>query len=276
MEFMTLNNGVKLPMMGFGTFKMNGETCEQAVLTAIEGGIRLLDTAEAYGNEADVGRAVAKCGVPRGELFLLTKVDFKSYEDAAKSVENSLKALGTDYLDMVLLHWPFGNYYTAWRTLERFYQEGTIRAIGVSNFNPDRLLDLISFNEVVPAVNQIEAHLLCQRQDHLPWLERFHVRPMAYAPLGRAKSLEAPGLAEIAAAHGKTPAQTALRYLIQRGMCVIPKSSHAERIRQNMDVFDFQLTGEEMERLRQLDTGVAMIGYPEDPKRAETLIGPVK
>lgn len=271
MKSFTLNNGMVLPATGFGTYKMYGEECEQAVTAAIRAGCRLIDTAESYDNEEAVGRAAAKCGVPRSELLLLTKVDYRSYDHAARSVENSLKKLGTDYLDLVLLHWPYGNYYGAWRELEGLYKQGMIRAIGVSNFNPDRLVDLIAFNEVVPAVNQIEAHLLCQRWDQLPWLEKYQVQPMAYAPLGRTKSLEAPGLADIAAAHGKTAAQIALRYLIQMGMSVIPKSSREERIRQNFDVFGFELTPAEMDQLRGMDTAVPMIGSPEDPARVERM-----
>ena len=273
MEYITLNNGMNLPAMGFGTYKMNGVECENAVAAAIQAGCRLIDTAEAYGNEADVGRGIAKSGVPRDQLILLTKVDYRSYDNAAGAVKNSLKNLGTDYLDMVLLHWPFGNYYAAWRTLETLCKQGVIRTIGVSNFNPDRLVDLIAFNEIIPAVNQIEAHLLCQRRDQLPWLEKYGVKPMAYAPLGRAKLLEEPVLIEIAEAHGKTAAQTALRYLTQRGMSVIPKSSHEERIRQNFDVFGFTLTEAEMDRLLALDTGAPMIGNPESPARAEGLTG---
>lgn len=273
METITLNNGMELPVMGFGTYKMHGTECEDAVAAAIHAGCRLIDTAEAYDNEEAVGRGIAKGGVPRDQLILLTKVDYRSYDDAAGSVRNSLKNLGTDYLDLVLLHWPLGNYYAAWRTLETLYRQGVIRAIGVSNFNPDRLVDLIAFNEVIPAVDQIEAHLFCQRRDQLPWLEKYGVKPMAYAPLGRAKGLDDPVLTEIAKAHGKTPAQTALRYLIQRGMPVIPKSSREERIRQNLDVFGFTLTREEMDRLLTLDTGAPMIGNPESPDRAEALTG---
>ncbi|SCI75927.1 Uncharacterized oxidoreductase MSMEG_2407 [uncultured Flavonifractor sp.] len=272
MDTITLNNGIPMPMLGFGTFLMNGAQCEESVLAALRSGYRMIDTAEAYGNEEAVGRAIAKSNVPRQELFLVTKVNFRSYENARETVKTSLKKLGTDYLDLVLLHWPFGNYYAAWRELEQMYREGTLRAIGVSNFEPDRLIDLIEFNEIAPAVNQIETHLLCQRRAEREWLEKYHVRHMAYAPLGqgrRNEMFEAPALVEVAKAHGKTPAQTALRFLMQSGVAVIPKSVHEERIRENFDLFDFALTAEEMERLTELDAAAPMIGTPEDPALVE-------
>ena len=272
MDTITLNNGIPMPMLGFGTFLMNGAQCEESVLAALRSGYRMIDTAEAYGNEEAVGRAIAKSGVPRQDLFLVTKVNFRSYENARETVEASLKKLGTDYLDLVLLHWPVGNYYAAWRELEQLYREGTLRAIGVSNFEPDRLIDLIEFNEIAPAVNQIETHLLCQRRAEREWLEKYHVRHMAYAPLGqgrRNEMFEAPALVEIAKAHGKTPAQTALRFLVQSGVAVIPKSVHEGRIRENFNLFDFALTAEEMERLAEMDAAAPMIGNPEDPALVE-------
>lgn len=268
MDTITLNNGIQMPMLGLGTFLMNGTQCEESVLAALRIGYRMIDTAEAYSNEEAVGNAIAKSGVPRQELFLVTKVNFRSYEHARETVEASLKKLRTDYLDLVLLHWPFGNYYAAWRELEKLYCEGKIRAIGVSNFDPDRLIDLIEFNEVTPAVNQIETHLLCQRRAEREWLEKYHVQHMAYAPLGqgrRNEMFEAPALVEIAKIHGKTPAQTALRFLVQSGVAVIPKSVHEGRIRENFNLFDFALTAEEMEKLAEMDTAVPMIGNPENP-----------
>lgn len=171
MNTIILNNNIQMPMLGFGTFLMGGAECEESVLTALRSGYRLIDTAEAYGNEEAVGNATQKSGIPREELFLVTKVNFRSYENTRRAVEASLEKLKTSYLDLVLLHWPFGNYYAAWRELEKLYQEGKIRAIGVSNFDPDRLIDLIEFNQVVPAVNQIETHLLCQRRTEHEWLE---------------------------------------------------------------------------------------------------------
>lgn len=272
MKYFTLNNGVKMPMLGFGTFLLNGAECEESVLTALRGGYRMIDTAEAYGNEEAVGNAVAASGIPREELFIITKVNFRSYENARATVEASLDKLKTDYLDLVLLHWPFGNYYAAWRELEKLYHEGKIRAIGVSNFEPDRLIDLIEFNEVVPSVNQIETHLLCQRRPEHEWMEKYNVRHMAYAPLGQGhknEMFEDPSLAAIAKAHGNTPAQTALRYLIQLDAAVIPKSSHEERIHENFELFDFELSADEMDMLSKMDTAVPMIGNPESPDMTE-------
>ena len=272
MNTLTLNNGIQMPVLGFGTFMMNGSECEESVLTAIRAGYRMIDTAEAYGNEEAVGNAIIKSGVSRKELFLVTKVNFRSYENTRETVEASLKKLKTDYLDLVLLHWPFGNYYTAWRELEKLYQNGTIRAIGVSNFNPDRLIDLIEFNQVPPAVDQIETHLLCQRRAERAWLEKYHVQHMAYAPLGQGRKsemFENPALLGIAKDHGKTPAQIALRFLIQSGVIVIPKSVHEYRIQENFNVFDFELTEKEMDCIRRMDTGIPMIGDPENPLKTE-------
>lgn len=272
MNTLTLNNGIQMPVLGFGTFMMNGSECEESVLTAIRVGYRMIDTAEAYGNEEAVGNAIIKSGVSRKELFLVTKVNFRSYENTRETVEASLKKLKTDYLDLALLHWPFGNYYAAWRELEKLYQNGTIRAIGVSNFDPDRLIDLIEFNQVPPAVDQIETHLLCQRRAERAWLEKYHVQHMAYALLGQGRKsemFENPALLGIAEDHGKTPAQIALRFLIQSGVIVIPKSVHEYRIQENFNVFDFELTEEEMDCIRRMDTGIPMIGDPENPLKTE-------
>lgn len=273
MKSIVLNNGIEMPILGFGTFLMGGAECESSVLEAIRAGYRLIDTAEAYGNEEAVGRALMKCGVSRSDLFITTKVNFRSYENAAQAVENSLKKLNVDYLDLVLLHWPFGNYYAAWRELERLHREGKIRAIGISNFDPDRMIDLIEFNEITPAVNQIETHLLCQRQEEHQWMEKYHVQHMAYAPLGQGRKnemFEALSLMEIAQVHSKTPAQIALRYLIQQDVIVIPKSVHPERIQENIDIFDFELSAEEMGQLQRMDTATPMIGDPENPEKTET------
>lgn len=273
MNTIMLNNNIQMPMLGFGTFLMGGAECEESVLTALRSGYRMIDTAEAYGNEEAVGNAIMKSGIPREELFLVTKVNFRSYENTRATVEASLKKLKTSYLDLVLLHWPFGNYYVAWRELEKLYQEGKIRAIGVSNFDPDRLIDLIEFNQVTPAVNQIETHLLCQRRTEHEWLEKYHVQHMAYAPLGQGRKnemFETPALVEITKAHGKTAAQIALRFLIQSGVVVIPKSVHEGRIKENFDVFDFELTADEMAGLVKMDTAVPMIGNSEDPAMVET------
>lgn len=272
MNTITLNNNMQMPMLGFGTFLVGGAECEESVLTALRSGYRMIDTAEAYGNEEAVGNAIVKSGILREELFIVTKVNFRSYENTRETVEASLKKLKTSYLDLVLLHWPFGNYYAAWRELEKLYKEEKIRAIGVSNFDPDRLIDLIEFNEITPAVNQIETHLLCQRHTEHNWMEKYHVRHMAYAPLGQGRKnemFENPVLLEIAKAHGKTAAQVALRFLMQSGVAVIPKSVHEERIKENFDLFDFELSTDEMEQIVKMDTTVPMIGNPEDPAMVE-------
>ena len=272
MNTMPLNNDIQMPMLGFGTFLMGGAECEESVLTALRSGYRMIDTAEAYGNEEAVGNTTQKSGIPRGELFLVTKVNFRSYENTRATVEASLEKLKTSYLDLVLLHWPFGNYYAAWRELEKLHQEGKIRAIGVSNFDPDRLIDLIEFNQVAPAVNQIETHLLCQRRTEHEWMEKYHVRHMAYAPLGQGRKnemFENPALVEIARAHGKTSAQVALRFLMQSGVVVIPKSVHKGHIKENFDIFDFELRADDMAQLVKMDTAVPMIGNPENPAVVE-------
>ena len=266
MNKITLNNDIQMPLLGFGTFLMGGAECEESVLTALRSGYRMIDTAEAYGNEEAVGNAIAESGIPRKEVFIVTKVNFRSYENTCETVEASLQKLKTSYLDLVLLHWPFGNYYAAWRELEKLYHEGKIRAIGVSNFAPDRLIDLIEFNKVTSAVNQIETHLLCQRRTEHKWLEKYHVRHMAYAPLGQGRKnemFENPVLVEIAKVHGKTAAQVALRFLMQSGVVVIPKSVHADRIKENFNLFDFELTADEMNQLVKMDTAMPMIGNPE-------------
>lgn len=272
MDFVKLNNGVEMPVLGFGTFQITGGECEESVLAAIKAGYRLIDTAEAYGNEESVGNAIAKCGVKREDLFLTTNVNFKSYENAKASVMASLEKLRTEYLDLVLLHWPFGNVYGAWRDLEALYGEGKIRAIGVSNFEPDRLIDLISFNKVKPAVNQIETHLYCQRHTEHGWEDKYGVAHQAYSPLGQGKANDMFAEAEVQALsqkYGKTPAQVLLRYLVQSHVSVIPKSVHESRIRENIDIFDFELSADEMAALKALDTAKAMIGNPETPELVE-------
>ena len=262
-------------MLGFGTYQVTDPAeCENSVIAAVKAGYRLIDTAQAYGNEEAVGAGIRKCGVPRENLFITTKVWFHNYEsgDCRKSVLESMEKLGVDYLDMVLLHWPFGNTYAAWRDLEALYEEGKIRAIGVSNFDPDRLIDFIHFNKVKPALNQIETHLYCQRKEEHKWLEKYGVVHQAYAPLGQGKAnqmFEEEAVKSIASAHGKTPAQVVLRFLMQSDVAIIPKSVHEERIRENFALFDFELTDAEMEQLKSLDTGKPMIGEAENPDKVE-------
>jgi len=263
-----------MPMVGFGSFKISDHAvCEQSVLDAIEAGYRLIDTAQAYGNEEAVGNAIKKSGVPREELFITTKLWFRKFEekDAREAVLESMRKLQLDYIDLVLIHWPFGNYYAGYRALEQLYEEGKLRAIGVSNFNPDRLIDLVEFNKVVPAVNQIETHLFCQRRDHHEWMKKYNVCHQAYAPLGQGKANEmfaVPEVKAIAEAHGKTPAQILLRFLVESDVSIIPKSVHTDRIQQNYDLFDFDFTEAELEILRGLDRNMVIGGMPENPERA--------
>lgn len=276
MDTITLNNGVKMPMLGFGTFQItDSSACEKNVIDAIDAGYRLIDTAQCYGNEEYVGNAIEKCSVPRSELFITTKAWFHSYESGVcrQSIIESMKKLKTDYLDLVLLHWPFGNIYSAWRDLEALYKEGKIRAIGVSNFNPDRFIDLISFNEIKPAINQIETHLYCQRKTAHKWEDKYGIAHQAYAPLGQARANEMfdePAVKQLAEKYGKTPAQILLRFLIQNNIVVIPKSVHKNRIIENIDVFDFKLTAQELSELEKLDKNAPMIGTPETPEKVET------
>lgn len=272
MEFLTLNNGITMPLIGFGTFMLGGESCAEAVAAAIQCGYRMIDTAEAYGNEKAVGNGIKQSGIDRKELFLVTKVNFKSYENAEQTVMQSLSNLQTDYIDLLLLHWPFANYYAAWRVLEKMYAEGKVRAIGVSNFEPDRLLDLIAYNKVVPAVNQIETNLYCQRSVERSWMDKKQVAHMAYAPLGqgnRSEMFAEPVMIALAEKRGKTPAQILLRFLTQKGIAVIPRSAQLAHIKENFNLFNFTLTAEEMARLSALDKKEPFIGKPETPELVE-------
>ena len=272
MEYLTFNNGIQMPIVGFGTFMLSGKTCTQAVTSAINIGYRMIDTAEAYGNEKEVGEGIKQSGIDRAELFLVTKVNFKSYENAEQTITQSLANLQTDYIDLLLLHWPFANYYTAWRVLEKLYAEGKIRAIGVSNFEPDQLLDLIAYNKIVPAVNQIETNLYCQRIAERSWMDKKNVAHMAYAPLGqgnRDEMFKEPAVLALAKKHGKTPAQILLRFLTQKGIAVIPRSMQINHIKENLDLFDFSLTDDEMSQLSVLDKKEPLIGKPENPELVE-------
>lgn len=272
MEYLKLNNGITMPALGLGTFMLPGEICEEAVAAAIQVGYRMIDTAEAYGNEAAVGNGIAKSGIDRKELFLVTKVNYKSYENVRETVEQSLKNLQTDYIDLLLLHWPFANYYNAWRELEKLYEEGKIRAIGVSNFEPAQLVDLIAYNKVVPVVDQIETNLYCQRSAQRTWLDKNKVAHMAYAPLGQGNRNEMftePEVIALAEKYHKKPSQILLRFLTQKGIIVIPRSIKAEHIRENFDIFDFSLTDDEIKKLTELDQKTAMIGNPNNPDLVE-------
>ena len=272
MEYLTLNNGVQMPLVGFGTFMLGGETCKNAVAAAIENGYRMIDTAEAYGNEKEVGEGIKQSGIDRKELFLVTKVNFKSYENAEQTVMQSLENLQTDYIDLLLLHWPFANYYAAWRVLEKLYAEGKVRAIGVSNFEPDQLLDLTAYNKVVPVVNQIETNLYCQRSIERSWMDKKQVAHMAYAPLGqgnRNEMFKEPVVLALTEKYGKTSAQILLRFLMQKGIAIIPRSTKPEHIKENCNLFDFALTADEMAQLSALDKKEPLIGKPETPELVE-------
>lgn len=276
MQTITLNNGVQMPLVGFGTYQIiDPDECQRSVATAIEAGYRLIDTAQNYGNETDVGAGIRASGLDRKELFITSKVWFRNHEsgECRASVFRSMERLGVDYIDLMLIHWPFGNVYAAWRDLEALCREGVLRAAGISNFAPDRMIDLLHFNQIVPAVNQVETHLFCQRQAEHVWMEKYKVAHQAYAPLGQNRinaMFDLPSVQMAAAAHRKTPAQIALRFLVQQGISVIPKSVHAERIRENIDIFDFGLTEAEMTALRWVDNAAPMIGTAENPKRTES------
>ena len=275
MEYVKLNNGINMPILGLGTFQSTDpQVCEKSIIEAIQAGYRLIDTAQAYGNEEAVGAAIKNCGIAREELFITTKVWFRNYEPEAcrASLEESMSKLGLDYLDMILLHWPLGNVYAAWRVLEEYYRSGRVRAIGVSNMDPDRVIDLITFNEIKPALNQIEAHLYCQRQSDRQWMKKYGVAVQAYAPLGQGRAKQMFSEVEVqnlANKYNKTSAQILLRFLTQLGFSVIPKSVHAERIKENIDILDFALSQEEMLKLIALDTNQPMIGRAQDSELVE-------
>ena len=260
MEYKTLKNGVKMPMVGFGVYQVpDFEQCEQSVLDALDAGYRLIDTAESYMNEEAVGSAVRKSGLKRDEVFVTSKIWVSNfgYEKTKKAYEAGLKRLGMEYMDLILLHQSLSDYYGAWRALEELYKEGKVRAIGVSNFYPERLTDLCMNAEIMPMINQIECHPFFQRGTDLECAEHFGVVPEAWAPFaeGGRGIFTNEILTEIAAVHNKTVGQVILRWNVQRGVVVIPKSVHKERIEENISIFDFALTDEEMQKISTLDTG---------------------
>ena len=259
METITLENGVAMPMEGFGVFQVPEETCEETVLAAIQAGYRLIDTASAYQNEAAVGRALRRCGLPREAVFLTTKayIQEMGYENTKAAFAASCQRLGVEYLDLYLVHMPFGDYYGAWRAMEELYQAGKVRAIGVCNFLPDRLLDLCCQAKVRPQVNQIERHPHYQRPEDLAFMAELGVRPQAWAPFAEGLNgmFTEPVLGEIARKHGKTPAQVILRWNVQQGVMVIPKSVHRARMEENLDIWGFSLDGEDLARIAALDRG---------------------
>lgn len=270
MEFVTLNNGVKMPLEGFGVFQVpDPAVCEQAVLDAIATGYRLVDTAAAYMNEQAVGAAIQKCGVPREELFITTKlwVQDASYEGAKRAIETSLRNLGLDYIDLYLIHQPMGDYIGAYRAMEEAYREGKLKAIGVCNFYPNRLADLCETVEVTPAVNQVELHPFFQQENALTLMKESGVVPEAWGPFaeGNHGIFTHPVLTEIGKQYGKTAAQVALRWNVQRGVVVIPKSIHKNRMEQNIDIWDFRLSEEDMAQIAKLDLDHSEIVDHSDP-----------
>lgn len=275
MDFVTLNYGVKMLQLGYGVYQVKNEECERCVLDAISVGYRSIDTAQSYGNEDAVGSAIAKCGVPRDQLFLTTKVWISNagYEKAKASIDKSLKNLQTDYIDLLLIHQPFGDYYGTYRAMEEAYKAGKLRAIGVSNFYPDRLIDLCQFVEVTPAVNQVETHVFQQQKVAHEYMEKYHVQHESWGPFaeGRKDFFTNPTLMEIGEKYGKSSAQVALRFLLQSDVVVIPKSTHKERMEQNINVFDFTLSSEDMAAIRKLDEGESLFFSHYDPATVEML-----
>ncbi len=278
MEYTILNNGVKMPMEGFGVFQMHDpKECEQAVLDAISVGYRLIDTAASYGNEEAVGAAIKKSGACREDLFITTKlwVSDSSYEGAKKAFESSLQKLGLEYLDLYLLHQPMGDYYGAWRAIEELYKDGRIRAIGVCNFYPHVLADFCETVDVIPMVNQVELHPFFQQPDALSLMKEYEVQPQAWGPFAEGKHgiFTNPVLTQIGQKYGKSAAQVVLRWNVQRGVVVIPKSVHKERMEQNFNIWDFALTDEEMKAIEPFDIGHSEIVNHFDPKFVQALHG---
>ena len=281
MEYVTLNNGVKMPTLGFGVYQIKDhDQCVQAVKDAIATGYRLIDTAASYGNEEAVGQAIRECGVPREELFITTKlwISDTTYEGAKKGFETSMKKLGLDYLDLYLIHQPLNDYYGAWRAMTELYKEGKIRAIGVCSFYSDRLADLIAFNEVAPAVNQVEANVFFQQTEAEQYMKSKGVQMEGWAPFAEGKNdlFGNSVLKEIGSRYGKSVAQVVLRWLLQRGIVCIPKSVKKERMEENFQVFDFELSQEDMEKIAALDTGVSAFFNHRDPAVVENLASLVR
>ncbi len=273
MEYVTLSNGVKMPQLGYGVYQVSKEECERCVLDALKVGYRHIDTAQSYFNEEEVGSAIAKSGISRNEIFLTTKVwiEHYGYEKTKASILVSLEKLKTDYIDLVLLHQPFADYYSAWRALEDLYEEGKIRAIGISNFYPDRMVDMCAFSRIKPMINQVETHPFNQQIEAQKWMEKYGVQIEAWAPLAECRNglLENPVLAEIGKKYDKTVAQVILRWELQRGIVIIPKSTHIERMKENFNIFDFALTDEEMKKIAGLDTKTSAFFSHTEPAMVE-------
>lgn len=276
MEQVTFYNGVKMPIVGYGVYQVSKEECERCVLDALAVGYRSIDTAQSYFNEEQVGNAIVKSGVPRKDIFLTTKVwiEHYGYEEAKKAVLESMRKLQTEYLDLVLLHQPFSDYYGAYQALEDLYDEGKLRAIGVSNFYPDRLVDIASFSRIKPMVNQVETHPFHQQTEAKKWMDKYGIQMEAWAPFGEGRGglFENPVLAQLAEKYNKTTAQIILRWHIQRGVVVIPKSTHKARMEENLQVFDFVLEPEDMNRISALDKKQSSFFSHSDPAMVEWFV----
>ena len=276
MQTVKLNNSVEMPILGYGVYQVDPKECERCVSDAIDSGYRLIDTAQSYRNEEGVGAAIKKSAVKREDLFIVTKLWISNYgyEKAKKSIDDSLKKLQSDYIDLLLLHQPFGDYYGAYRAMEEAYKQGKVRAIGVSNFYPDRYVDLCNFVEVVPAVNQVETHVFNQQKTAREYMKKYGTQIMAWGPFAEGKNnmFKNEMLVSIGEKYGKSSAQTALRFLVQEGIAVIPKSVKKERMEQNINIFDFKLTDDEIGRIRSLDLGHSLFFSHQDPQTVEMII----
>lgn len=281
MEYFTLNNGIQMPKVGYGVLAItDAEECERCVLDALEVGYRLIDTAQGYGNERAVGSAIRKSSIPREDIFLTTKlwiIGF-GYEKAKEAIQGSLDRLGLDYIDLLLIHHPFNDVYGTWRAMSEFYKAGKIRAIGVSNFYADRLVDFVHFNDIVPAVNQLEMHVFHQRPRELEVMNKHNIQAQAWSPIDRASErlLTNPLMIELANKYSKSIPQIALRYLIQKGISVVPKTIKKNRMIENISIFDFNLSDEEMAKLQSLDTGKSSFFSHENPEDVERLINMIR
>lgn len=278
MKNIQLNNGIEMPQLGYGVFQVAPQEAERCVLDALSVGYRMIDTAQAYQNEEGVGAAMKKSGVAREDIFLVDKIWFSNYQgqDPARSIDDSLRKLGTDYIDQMLLHQPYGDRYNAYRALESALKAGKVRAIGVSNFYPDHLIDLCHFMDVIPAVNQVETHVFCQQIEAHKYMNELGVKLMSWGPLAEGKNnlFTNETLVAIGNKHGKTAAQVALRYLLQQGIIVIPKSVRKERMEQNLQLFDFTLTDDDMDEILKLDTGKSLImPSHHDPEITKMFMG---
>lgn len=276
MEFKKLNNGIKIPVLGYGVFQIPKKECERCVLDAIDVGYRLIDTAQSYFNEEEVGNAIVKCNIPREELFITTKVWIENYgyEKTKQSVLESMNKLKTEYLDLVLLHQPFGDYYSSYRALEDMYKEGKLKAIGVSNFYPDRLSDICAFNEIVPQINQVETNPFNQQIEAQKNMEKNNVQIEAWAPFGEGRNnlFENPTLKAIGERYNKSIAQVILRWLIQRDVIALAKTTHVKRMRENFEIFDFQLSKDDMATIKTLNTGTSLFFSHQSPDTVDYFV----